>query len=64
MLCRSGRTIGSFDIKVNIRVDTVYTFSSIEKDEYGGLYEFLKSKRIVVKSVGKMDASKFEPVQI
>jgi len=57
---RSGGTNRSFDIEVNTRGDTVYTFSSIEKDEYGRLYEFLKSKKIAVKSVGKMDASKLD----
>jgi structure-specific recognition protein 1 len=57
---RSGGTNRSFDIEVNTRGDTVYTFSSIEKDEYGRLYEFLKSKKINVKSVGKMDASKLD----
>ena len=51
MLHRSGGTNRSFDIEVNTRGDTVYTFSSIEKDEYGRLYEFLKSKKIAVKSV-------------
>ena len=59
-LYRSGGTNRSFDIEVNTRGDTVYTFSSIEKDEYGRLYEFLKSKKISVKSVGKMDASKLD----
>merc|ERR1712012_1540950 len=57
---RSGGTNRSFDIEVNTRGDTVYTFSSIEEDEYGRLYEFLKSKKISVKSVGKMDASKLD----
>ena len=60
LLFRSGGTNRSFDIEVNTRGDTVYTFSSIEKDEYGRLYEFLKSKKIAVKSVGKMDASKLD----
>lgn len=57
---RSGGTNRSFDIEVHTRGDTVYTFSSIEKDEYGRMYEFLKSKKINVKSVGKMDASKLD----
>ena len=43
---------------MNARGDTVYTFSSIEKDKYSKLYDFLKSKEIAVKSVGKIDASK------
>ena len=45
---------------MNTRGDTIYTFSSIEKDKYSRLYEFLKSKKITVKSVGKMDASKLD----
>ena len=55
---RSGGSNRSFDIEVNTRGDTVYTFSSIEKVEYGKLYDFLKTKKINVKSTGKMDASK------
>jgi len=57
---RSGGTNRSFDIEVNTRGETVYTFSSIDKEEYTRLYEFLKSKKIMVKSVGKMDASKLD----
>ena len=45
---------------MNTRGDTIYTLSSIEKDKYSQLYEFLKSKKITVKSVGKMDASKLD----
>ena len=40
------------------RGETTYTFSSIEKEEYSKMYDFLKSKKINVKSTGKMDASK------
>lgn len=57
---RSGGSNRSFDIEINTRGETVYTFSSIEKDEYSRLYEFLKSKKITVKSTGKMDASKLD----
>ena len=45
---------------MNTRGDTIYTLSSIEKDKYSQLYEFLKSKKITVKSVGKIDASKLD----
>ena len=38
----------------------MFTFSSIEKNECGWLYEFLKFKKIAVKSVSKMDASKLD----
>ena len=60
MLCRSGGTNRSFDIEVNTRGDTVYSFSSTKKDKYSRLYKFLKSKKIAVKSAGKMDASKLD----
>ena len=45
---RSGGSTRSFDIEVHSRGDMVYTFSSIEKDEYGRLYDFVKSKKIQV----------------
>ena len=45
---------------MNTRGDTVDTFSSFEKDEDSWLYEFLKSKKIAVECVGKMDASKLD----
>merc|ERR1719499_683964 len=57
---RSGGSNRSFDIEVHTRGETVYTFSSIEKDEYHRLYEYLKNKKIVVKSSGKMDSSKLD----
>jgi len=57
---RSGGSNRSFDIEIKTRGDSIYTFSSIEKDEYSRLYEFLKSKKITVKSTGKMDASKLD----
>ena len=45
---RSGGSTRSFDIEVHSRGDMVYTFSSIEKEEYGRLYEFVKNKKIHV----------------
>lgn len=47
---RSGGSTRSFDIEVELRNQLVHTFSSIEKDEYGRLYEFVKSKRIKIGS--------------
>ena len=38
-------------IKVSTRGETVYTFSSIEKEEYDKLYNFFKAKKLAVKSV-------------
>merc|ERR1719167_133916 len=57
---RSGGTNRSFDIEVSTRGDTVYTFSSIEKDEYSRLYDFFKAKKIAVKTVGKMEPGKLD----
>jgi len=54
---RSGGSNRSFDIEIKTRGDSVYTFSSIEKDEYSRLYEFLKAKKIVVKTSGNMKGS-------
>ena len=36
---------------MSTRGDTVYTFSSIEKEEYTRLYDFFKAKKLAVKSV-------------
>ena len=57
---RSGGSNRSFDIEIHTRGETNYTFSSIEKDEYHRLYEFLKNKKLNVKSTGKMDSSKLD----
>ena len=35
-----------------------YTFSSIEKDEYTKLYEYLKSKKVSVRTAGKGSGAK------
>merc|ERR1712098_463602 len=42
------------------RGEATYTFSSIEKDEYHRLFDYLKNKKIVVKSTGKMDKSNLD----
>jgi len=57
---RSGGSNRSFDIEIHTRGETVYTFSSIEKDEYHRIYDFLKNKKVNVKSTGKMDSSKLD----
>jgi structure-specific recognition protein 1 len=54
---RSGGSNRSFDIEVHTRGDSAYIFSSIEKEEYHKLFDFLKSKKIKVNSTGKMDAT-------
>lgn len=54
---RSGGSTRSFDIEITTTHDINYTFSSIEKGEYGRLYEFLKKKSIKIKSSGKAGKS-------
>jgi hypothetical protein len=46
-LCRS------FDFEVETKSGVVHTFSSIEKDEYGKLFDFITSKKLRVKNRGK-----------
>ena len=50
---RSGGSTRSFDINVVTSNEMEFTFSSIEKDEYTRLYEYLKSKKVSVKTAGK-----------
>ena len=45
---RSGGSTRSFDISVATKNDISYTFSSIEKNEYGKLYEYFKSKKVSI----------------
>ena len=39
----------SFDINITTIHDIKYTFSSIEKDEYGRLHDYLKGKKCKVR---------------
>jgi hypothetical protein len=43
----------SFDFEVETKSGVVHTFSSIEKDEYGKLFDFITSKKLRVKNRGK-----------
>lgn len=50
---RSGGSTRSFDFEVELKTSTIYTFSSIEKEEYGKLFDFISSKKLHVKNTGK-----------
>lgn len=50
---RSGGNTRSFDFEVELKSGTVHTFSSIEKEEYGKLFDFITSKKLNVKNRGK-----------
>lgn len=40
----------SFDFEIELKNGTVHTFSSIEKEEYAKLYDFITSKKLHVKN--------------
>lgn len=50
---RSGGSTRSFDFEIELKTGPVYTFSSIEKEEYGKLFDFISSKKLHVKNTGK-----------
>lgn len=50
---RSGGSTRSFDFEIELKSNTVHTFSSIEKEEYTKLYDFINAKKIHVKNTGK-----------
>lgn len=56
---RSGGSTRSFDFEVELRSGTVHTFSSIEKEEYNKLFDFITAKKIHVKNTGKSDKSNY-----
>ena len=49
---RSGGSTKSFDFEVETKSGVVHTFSSIEKDEYSKLYDFVSTKNLRVKNRG------------
>lgn len=54
---RGGGSTKSFDFEIELKSGTQHTFSSIEKEEYGKLYDFIVSKKITVKNSGKMTSN-------
>jgi len=49
---RSGGSTKSFDFEIETKAGILHTFSSIEKDEYSKLYDFVSSKNLRVKNRG------------
>ncbi|GJQ87577.1 Ssrp [Trypoxylus dichotomus] len=47
---RSGGNTRSFDFEIEFKSGTVRTFSSIEKEEYGKLFDFITSKKLHLKN--------------
>ncbi|CAH1974448.1 unnamed protein product [Acanthoscelides obtectus] len=52
---RGGGSTRSFDFEVELKSGTVHTFSSIEKEEYAKLFDFITSKKLNIKNRGKND---------
>ncbi|ODM98071.1 FACT complex subunit SSRP1 [Orchesella cincta] len=52
---RSGGSTRSFDFEVETKSGVVHTFSSIEKEEYPKLFDFISEKKLRVKNRGKLD---------
>uniref|UniRef100_A0A1B6EEE8 FACT complex subunit SSRP1 n=1 Tax=Clastoptera arizonana TaxID=38151 RepID=A0A1B6EEE8_9HEMI len=52
---RGGGTTRSFDFEIELKNSVVHTFSSIEKEEYGKLFDFICKKKLRVKNRGKSD---------
>lgn len=50
---RGGGSTRSFDFEIELKSNTVHTFSSIEKEEYSKLFDFITAKKIHVKNTGK-----------
>ncbi|XP_037035831.1 FACT complex subunit Ssrp1 [Bradysia coprophila] len=57
---RSGGSTRSFDFEIELKSNTVHTFSSIEKEEYSKLFDFINAKKIHVKNTGKNDKSSYK----
>jgi len=52
---RSGGSTRSFDFEIEMKAGIGHTFSSIEKDEYTKLFDFIQTKKLHIKNKGKAD---------
>lgn len=50
---RSGGSTRSFDFEIELKSSVQHTFSSIEKEEYTTLFNYITNKKIHVKNTGK-----------
>lgn len=57
---RSGGSTRSFDFEIELKSGVLHTFSSIEKEEYGRLFDFIKDKKLRVKNTGKGDKPNYK----
>lgn len=52
---RSGGSTRSFDLEVELKSSVIHTFSSIEKEEYANLYNYIVGKKLKVKTKSQGD---------
>uniref|UniRef100_V5GLI2 FACT complex subunit SSRP1 n=1 Tax=Anoplophora glabripennis TaxID=217634 RepID=V5GLI2_ANOGL len=57
---RGGGSTRSFDFEIELKSGTVHTFSSIEKEEYAKLFDFITSKKLNIKNRGKNDKASYK----
>lgn len=50
---RSGGSTRSFDFEITLKNGTVHIFSSIEKEEYAKLFDYIQQKKLRVSNIGK-----------
>ncbi|KNC34603.1 hypothetical protein FF38_09360 [Lucilia cuprina] len=59
---RSGGSTRSFDFEVTLKNGTIHIFSSIEKEEYSKLYDFISQKKLHVSNTGKDNKGGYKDV--
>ncbi|XP_028824161.1 FACT complex subunit SSRP1a isoform X1 [Denticeps clupeoides] len=55
---RGTTTTRSFDFEIETKQGSQYTFSSIEREEYGKLFDFVNAKKLTIKNRGFKEQSK------
>lgn len=61
---RGGGSTRSFDFEIELTSGVIHTFSSIEKEEYGKLFDFITSKKLRVKNRGKSVSKVLNPLTL
>ncbi|TMW53241.1 hypothetical protein DOY81_001657 [Sarcophaga bullata] len=59
---RSGGSTRSFDFEVTLKNGTIHIFSSIEKEEYSKLFDFITQKKLHVSNTGKENKGGYKDV--
>uniref|UniRef100_A0A674KDA5 FACT complex subunit SSRP1 n=1 Tax=Terrapene triunguis TaxID=2587831 RepID=A0A674KDA5_9SAUR len=57
---RGTTTTRSFDFEIETKQGTQYTFSSIEREEYGKLFDFVNAKKLNIKNRGHKEVPSYD----